>query len=57
MIKIGIRHNLLYPFLSIIFYFTREVISIILSSYLEFKSSLLLTLIMFISEIIAGSIF
>ena len=57
MIKIGIRHNLLYPFLSIIFYFTREVISIILSSYLNFKSSLLLTLIMFIAEIIAGSIF
>ena len=57
MIKIGIRHNLLYPFLSIIFYFTREVISIILSSCLKFKSSLLLTLIMFIAEIIAGSIF
>ena len=56
MIKIGIRHNLLYPFLSMIFYFAREVISIIMSTYLEFRSSLLLTLIMFISEITAGSI-
>ena len=53
-IKIGIRHNLLYPLMIIIFTFFRKVDTIIMNKYIEFSGSLLLTLIMFLSEFITG---
>ena len=56
MIKIGIRHNLLYPIMSVIFTFLRKADNIAMSK-INFKGSLSLTLIMFLSEIISGLIF
>ena len=56
MIKIGIRHNLLYPIMSIIFTFLRKADNIAMSN-IHFEGSLSLTLIMFLSEIIFGLIF
>ena len=52
-IKIGIRNNLLYPFLIIIFTSLRKIDSIIMN-FIEFRDYLLLTLIMFLSEFISG---
>jgi len=55
MIKIGLRNNLLYPLLLIIFTFFRRILSIIISEVLKFQGSLsFLTLLMFLSEFIAG---
>ena len=54
MIKIGIRHNLIYPLMIIIFTFFRKVDSIIMYKFINFNSSLLLTLIMFLAEFITG---
>jgi len=55
MIKIGLRNNLLYPLLLIIFSFSRRILSVIISEKIEFKSSLsFLTLLMFSSEFIIG---
>jgi len=55
MIKIGLRNNLLYPLLLIIFTFSRRILSSIISEKLKFKSSLsFLTLLMFFSEFIVG---
>ena len=56
-IKIGIRHNLLYPLMMIIFTFFRTTDSLYMSKEIGFKGSLLLTLIMFLSEAIIGLIF
>jgi hypothetical protein len=57
MIKIGLRKNLLYPLLLIIFTFFRRILSVIISEFLEFESSLsFLTLLMFFSEFITGLI-
>ena len=53
-IKIGIRHNLIYPLMIIIFTFVRKVDTIIMHKYIKFNGSLLLTLIMFLSEFITG---
>ena len=53
-IKIGLRKNLLYPFFSIIYFFTREIDSLILSRVLDFNNSLILTFIMFASELLSG---
>jgi hypothetical protein len=57
MIKIGLRNNLLYPLLLIIFTFFRRILLVIISELLEFKSSLsFLTFLMFFSEFITGLI-
>ena len=55
MIKIGLRNNLLYPFLLIIFTFLRRVLLVIISEILEFQSSLsFLAFLMIFSEFIIG---
>ena len=57
MIKIGLRNNLLYPLLLIIFTFFRRILSVVISELLEFESSLsFLTFLMFFSEFITGLI-
>ena len=53
-IKIGIRKNLIYPLMLIIFNFFRKIDTIIISKILEFESSLIMALLMFIGEFIAG---
>ena len=55
MIKIGVRKNLVYPFMIIISSFLRKINSIIISKF-EIKVSLLLTIIMFVAEFIGGLI-
>ena len=55
-IKIGIRKNLIYPLMLIIFNFFRKIDTIIISRVLEFESSLIMALLMFIGEFIAGFI-
>jgi len=57
MIKIGIRHNLIYPIIYSSSDFVRQIDSILMETFINFKSSLLLTLIMFFSESISGLIF
>ena len=54
MIKIGIRNNLLYPLMSIIFFYLRKIEGIAMDRVTGFNGSLLLTLIMFLAEIISG---
>jgi len=55
MIKIGLRNNLLYPFLLIIFTFLRRIFSVIISEILGFQSSLsFLAFLMIFSEFITG---
>ena len=55
MIKIGLRNNLLYPLLLIIFTFFRRILSDVISDLLKFESSIsFLTLLMFFSEFIVG---
>ena len=56
-IKIGIRHNLFYPLMVIIFTFIRKIDSIIMTDYIEFNGFLLLTITMYLSEIITGLFF
>ena len=56
MIKIGFRHNLIYLLMLIIFNFLRKIDSIVMDKVLEFDSSILFTLIMFLGEFIAGFI-
>ena len=54
--KIGIRYNLLYPLMLIIFSFFRKIDSILMYDIIGVKGSLLLTLIMFLSEFFSGLI-
>ena len=56
LIKIGIRNNLLYPLLSIIFFFSREVNSIVMSKLTGFDDFFIFTFLMFLSEFISGII-
>ena len=56
-IQIELRHNLLYPFMLIIFNIFRKIDSIIISKFLKFNSSLIMTLLMFLGEFIAGKFF
>lgn len=56
-IKIGIRKNLFYPMMIIIYSFARKVDTIIMNKTLKFESSSLLTLVMFISELLSGFYF
>ena len=53
-IKIGIKYNLIYPALLITFTLFRNVDKLLMDKINEFKGSLLLTLIMFFSEIVSG---
>ena len=53
-IKIGIRHNLFYLIMLIVFNFLREMDSILIEKICEFGGGLLLTEIMFLSEFISG---
>ena len=57
LIKIGIRNNLFYPMMTIIFTFSRSIISIILEKKFNFNNQNILALIMFISEFFSGAIF
>ena len=54
--KIGIRYNLLYPLMLIIFSFFRKIDSILMNYFIGLEDSLLLTLIMFLSEFFSGLI-
>ena len=54
MIKFGIRHNLIYALMFVIFNFLRKADSIIMKNYIEYHGSLILTLIMFIADFISG---
>ena len=57
MIKIGIRQNLIYPMMSMVFNFLRQIIIIIMNIFLSFgqsEDSLLLTIIMFFAEFCSG---
>ena len=56
MIKIGFRPNLIYLLMLIIFNFLRKIDSIVMDKVLEFDSSILFTLIMFLGEFITGFI-
>ena len=56
MIVCGIRNNLFYPIMSILFNFLRKSSIIAIDDGPEFKGSLLLALIMFLSEFIFGFI-
>ena len=54
LIKIGIRHNLFYLLMLIIFNFLRNIDSIIIDQVVGLKSSLFLTFLMFLGEFLAG---
>ena len=56
-IKIGIRSNLIYPLMIIIFTFFRQLDLVAMNKYIGFSGSVLLTLIMFLSEFISGLVF
>ena len=56
MIKIGIRHNLYYPFMLIIFSTLRQILSILIDEKIKFDESLILEFIMFLSEFLTGLI-
>ena len=56
MIKIGIRHNLVYPMMLTTFTFLRNVGCILMRRQLKFKGPVVLTLTMFLSEFISGFI-
>ena len=57
MIKVGLRHNLIYPLLLIIFSAIRKIDYFVMDLILGFNYSLLLTLLMFLGEIAFGLIF
>ena len=54
LIKIGIRQNLFYLLMLIIFNFLRNIDSIIIDQVVGLKSSLFLTFLMFLGEFLAG---
>ena len=56
MIKFGIRQNLYYPFMLIIFSTLRQILSILMDEKIEFDASLILEFIMFLSEFSTGLI-
>ena len=57
MIKVGLRHNLIFPLLLIIFSALRKIDYFVMDLALGFNYSLLLTLLMFLGEIVFGFIF
>ena len=56
MIRIGTRHNLLYPLTFSIFNGLRKIFSILIKKYYNFSGSTLLTFIMLFSDFISGLI-
>lgn len=56
-IRIGIRKNLFYPLMVIVYTFIRKIDAIIIEKYNDFEESTILTLIMFLSEFIIGFYF
>jgi hypothetical protein len=54
MIKFGKRHNLLYPFIFVIFNDIRKIDEIIMRKCINFSGSFLLTFIMFFADSISG---
>ena len=56
-IKIGIRHNLFYPMMTIIFSFFRGLVSVFIDNNLKFNDQSILTLVMFLSEFFSGAFF
>ena len=56
MIKLGRRHNLIYPIIFIIFNGLRKIDSIIMKDLIEFYGSLLLTMIIFFADFLSGLI-
>ena len=54
MIKIGIRKNLFYPLMLIISSTLCRILSIFLDEIIEFDESLLIEIIMFLSEFLTG---
>ena len=57
IIKIGIRHNLLYPMMAIIFGFFGDLDSIIIQEILHFSNKFIFAAAIFLSEFIFGSFF
>ena len=55
IIKIGIRHNLLYPIMSIIFSFFSDLDSIIIEEIFFFGNKLVFALVVFLSEFVFGA--
>ena len=57
MIKIGLRHNLIFPLILILFNCLRKTDTIIMEKLLHFNgSNSLWTLLMFLGEFVAGLI-
>ena len=58
-IKIGIRHNLFYPMMAIIFSFFRGLVSVFIDKNLKFNDQSILTLLLvfFLSEFFSGAYF
>ena len=56
-IKIGIRHNLFYPMMAIIFSFFRDLVSVFIDNNLKFNDQSILTLVIFLSEFFSGAYF
>ena len=57
MIKLSLRHNLIYPFYLIIWTLLRKVISVLISKLFEFNGSVVFTFLMFLGEILRGILF
>ena len=56
MFKFGLRNNLIYPTILSFSGFLRQIVTILMDDKINFNSSILLSLIMFFSEIIFGFI-
>ena len=54
MIKIGIRHNLLYPLLFIFFIFLRRVVKLILERFIDIEGPFIFTMSQFSFEFLIG---
>ena len=57
MIKLALRRNLIFPFQMLLLGTMRELSSYLISQFLEFNSSSIFTLLMFIGEFLGGLIF
>ena len=56
MMKIGVRHNLIYPVMLIVFIGLRKIVEILLDLYFKDIGKYLLPFLIFISKFIAGFI-
>ena len=57
MIKIGIRNNLLYPLMFVIFLGARRLVKAILGKTINYQSPFLLAFLMFFAEFVIGGIY